>query len=116
MVTALHLTFTDRATDHAVEVRDADHGDRLIHVVPPGSNGFLRGVLRGLERARRTEHVGPAPAFTLTRWSDGRMTLADPQTGHQVPLEVFGPANSQPFMQLFADAAAALSTSKESNP
>jgi hypothetical protein len=44
------------------------------------------------------------------------MTLADPQTGHQVPLEVFGPANSQPFMQLFADAAAALFTSKESNP
>jgi len=116
VVTALHLTFTDRAADHAVEVRDADRGLRLIHVVPPGSNGFLRGVLRGLARARRNEHVGEAPAFTLTRWSDGRMTLADPQTGHQVPLEVFGPANAQPFMQLFADDAATVSISKEANP
>jgi putative photosynthetic complex assembly protein len=116
-VTQLHLTFSDRTSDHAVEVRDADHGNRLIHVVPPDSNGFLRGVLRGLARARRNEHVGQAPAFTLTRWADGRMSLADPQTGRQVPLEVFGPANSQPFMQLFADDAAAVTSSaKESIP
>ncbi|HVN98754.1 MAG TPA: photosynthetic complex assembly protein PuhC [Steroidobacteraceae bacterium] len=105
-VTELHLTFTDRSADHAVEVRDVDHGNRLIHVVAPESNGFMRGVLRGMARTRRNEHIDAAPAFTLTRWADGRMSLADPQTGREVPLEVFGPSNSRPFMQLFDDAAA----------
>ena len=99
VVTALHLTFTDRS-DGGIEVRDADYGQRLIYIVAPETNGFMRGVLRGLARARRNEHVGQAPAFTLTRWSDGRLTITDPQTGHDVPLEVFGPSNSLPFARL----------------
>ncbi len=108
VVTALHLTFTDRA-DGGIEVRDADHGERLIYTVPPETNGFMRGVLRGLARARRNEHVGQSPAFALTRWSDGRLTIRDPQTGHEVPLEVFGPANSQPFARLLTADTEALS-------
>jgi putative photosynthetic complex assembly protein len=101
-VRVMHLTFVDRS-DGAVEVDDADHGNATIHVVPAGTNGFLRGVLRGLARARRNEHVGAAPPFTLTRWADGQMTLADPQTGQHISLEVFGPANSRPFAQLLTD-------------
>jgi putative photosynthetic complex assembly protein len=72
-------------------------------VVPPGTNGFLRGVLRGMARARRNEHVGEEPPFTLTRWADGQMTLADPQTGQRISLEVFGPTNARPFAQLLTD-------------
>jgi putative photosynthetic complex assembly protein len=101
-VRVLHLSFVDRA-DGAVAVLDADHGYATIHIVPAGTNGFLRGVLRGLARARRNEHVGQAPPFTLTRWADGQMTLADPQTGQRVSLEVFGPSNSRPFAQLLID-------------
>jgi putative photosynthetic complex assembly protein len=101
-VRVMHLSFVDRS-DGAVEVDDADRGNATIHVVPPGTNGFLRGVLRGLARARRNEHVGAAPPFTLTRWADGQMTLADPQTGQHISLEVFGPANSRPFAQLLTD-------------
>ena len=106
-VTALHLTFVDRA-DGGIEVRDADHGQLPIYQVPPETNGFMRGVLRGLARARRNEHLGHAPPFTLTRWADGRLTLADPQTGHSVPLEVFGPSNARPFALLLGADAQAL--------
>ncbi len=101
-VRVMHLTFTDRA-DGSVEIGDADHGNATIHVVPPQTNGFLRGVLRGMARARRNEHVGEEPPFTLTRWADGQMTLADPQTGQRISLEVFGPTNARPFAQLLTD-------------
>jgi putative photosynthetic complex assembly protein len=108
VITELHLTFSDRS-DGGIEVRDADHAQQLIYSVPPETNGFMRGVLRGLARARRNEHVGQTPAFTLTRWSDGRLTITDPQTGHSVPLEVFGPSNSLPFAKLLAADEQALS-------
>ncbi len=101
-VRVMHLTFIDRK-DGAVEIGDADRGNATIHVVPPGTNGFLRGVLRGMARARRNEHVGEEPPFTLTRWADGQMTLADPQTGQRISLEVFGPTNARPFAQLLTD-------------
>ena len=98
-VRVMHLTFVDR-TNGAVEVDDADRNNATVQVIPPGTNGFLRGVMRGLARARRNEHVGQAPPFTLTRWADGQMTLYDPQTRQRISLEVFGPANSRPFAQL----------------
>jgi putative photosynthetic complex assembly protein len=101
-VRVLHLNFVDRS-DGGVEIHDADRGQALIHVVAPGTNGFMRGVLRGLARARRNEHVGHAPPFTLTRWADGQMTLSDPQTGQRISLEVFGPTNAQAFAQLLTD-------------
>ena len=101
-VRVMHLSFVDRS-DGGVEVDDADHANATIHVVPPGTNGFLRGVLRGLARARRNEHVGAAPPFTLTRWADGQMTLADPQTGPRISVEVFGPTNARPVAQLLTD-------------
>lgn len=103
-VTVLHLSFRDRPNG-AVEVLDAEHEDALVHVISPGTNGFLRGVLRGLARERRAEGVGTAPPFTLTRWSDGRLTLEDPQTRRQLSLEVFGPTNAQPFADLFTVAS-----------
>lgn len=98
-VRQLHLRFADR-DDGAVEVHDEDQADALVHVVPAGTNGFMRGVLRALARARRNEHVGPEAPFTLSRWSDGQMTLLDPQTGRLISLEVFGPTNARAFAQL----------------
>jgi putative photosynthetic complex assembly protein len=100
-VTVLHLVFRDRA-DGAVEVLDADRDGAMRHVFEPGTQGFVRGVLRGMARARRAAGVGAAPPFTLTRWSDGRMTLQDPETGQRISLEVFGPANSLPFAELLS--------------
>lgn len=99
-VTVLHLNFRDRS-DGAVEVLDADRGDTVVQVLAPGTNGFARGVLRGLARQRYRQGLGALQPFTLTRWSDGRLTLVDPQTDRRVSLEVFGPTNAEPFVEMF---------------
>ena len=71
------LRFEDRA-DGAVLVYDVAN-DRLVDTLKPGTNGFVRGVLRGLARERRARQIGPAPPFRLTRWADGRLSLDDPK-------------------------------------
>jgi putative photosynthetic complex assembly protein len=91
------LRFTDRA-DGAVVITEED-GD-LVTVVAPGTNGFLRGVLRGLAQERMRRDLGPETPFQLTRWSDGRLSLADPVTDRHVYLEAFGPSNVAPFAAL----------------
>lgn len=92
------LHFSDR-TDGGVDVVEAGSG-LPVYVVPPGTNGFLRGVLRGMSRVRKLEGIGPEPAYVLTRWYDGRLSLADPATGREVNLEPFGPDNYRVFAQL----------------
>ena len=97
-VTTRELRFEDLANGGIV-VYDTQAG-RVVTTVQPGTNGFLRGVLRGLARERRREEVGPLPPFRLTRWADGRLSIDDPMTGQRVNLEVFGPTNVEVFAQL----------------
>jgi putative photosynthetic complex assembly protein len=97
------LRFEDRP-DGAVLIYSSKD-DRLVDVLQPGTNGFVRGVLRGLVRERRADHVGTAPPFRLTRWADGRLSLDDPSTGRHVDLEVFGPTNSGAFAQILIASA-----------
>jgi putative photosynthetic complex assembly protein len=92
------LRFEDR-TDGAVLVY-AVKDDRLVDILQPGTNGFVRGVLRGLVRTRRADHIGAEPPFRLTRWADGRLSLDDPATGRHVDLEVFGPTNAGAFAEI----------------
>ena len=91
------LKFVDRQ-DGAVLVYDVD--GHLTYTVQPGTNGFVRGVLRGLVRDRRAYHIDSGPPFRLTRWADGRLSLDDPSTGHHVDLEVFGQTNAQTFADI----------------
>lgn len=97
VVAGYELRFEDRA-DGAVLIYT---GDRLVDTLRPGTNGFVRGVLRGLVRERRAEHIGPTPPFRLTRWADGRLSLDDPSTGRHVDLEVFGPTNAGAFADIW---------------
>jgi putative photosynthetic complex assembly protein len=99
-VDRLALRFEDRP-DGAVAVFAAGD-DRQVEVLAPGSNGFVRGVLRGLARERRARGVGSEPAFHLTRWADGRLSLDDPATGRTIELGAFGPTNAGVFATLFA--------------
>ena len=93
--------FMDRQ-DGAVAVYAPDT-DVLVHVVPPGTNGFLRSVLRGLARERKLESVGIQPPFRLTRWDDGRLSLDDPSTGRRIDdLAAFGPTNEAAFAILMS--------------
>src|SRR5262245_28470264 len=96
-VTTRTLRFEDR-NDGSVLVRDADNG--VVSSIDPGTNGFLRSVLRGLARERRRSAIDAAPPFVLTRWADGRLSLDDPATGRHVDLEVFGPTNAAVFAAL----------------
>jgi putative photosynthetic complex assembly protein len=93
------LRFEDRS-DGAVAVWDTEQND-VIEVLAPGTNGFVRGVMRGLARDRKLLGVGHEAAFKLIRWADGRMSLEDPTTGRTIALEAFGPDNSRVFAEFF---------------
>jgi putative photosynthetic complex assembly protein len=104
-VSVREFRFEDRG-DGSIEVLDARDG-RLVERVAPGSNGFLRGTLRGLARERKREGVGPDLPFKLIGRADGRLTLEDPGTGRRVDLESFGPTNAAVFAKLMVDAPVA---------
>jgi putative photosynthetic complex assembly protein len=90
--------FQDRP-DGGISVYDAQD-NRLVQIYAPGSNGFVRGVLRGLSRERKRQGIGPDQPFRLTGRADGRLTLEDPSTGRRVDLESFGAINAVVFARL----------------
>lgn len=89
------LVFEDR-NDGGVGVFDA-RDRREIAVLPSGTNGFLRAVLRGLARERRSRGFGAEVPFRIARHADGQLTLEDPTTGRQVFLAAFGSTNAEAF-------------------
>jgi putative photosynthetic complex assembly protein len=98
------LRFEDRR-DGGVAVLDLASG-REVQTISPGTNGFLRGVLRGLARDRKLQHIGTEPPFRLTRWDDGRLTIEDVATGRRIELAPFGPTNTAAFSRLLRDRSA----------
>lgn len=107
------VQFWDRAIG-GIAIRDARSGD-VIAVLEPGTNGFIRGVMRGFARERRSQGFGHEPPFTITRWSDGRLSIADPLTGRQVELDAFGPDNARAFARLLTQGATAPSARATTN-
>jgi putative photosynthetic complex assembly protein len=83
----------------AVLVYDASD-NHLVDTIAPGSNGFVRVVLRGLARERRKVEVGALPPFRMTRYSSGQITLTDTATGQLIDLGAFGSTNSESFARL----------------
>ncbi len=98
------LRFEDRS-DGAVAVYDVASG-REVEAISPGTNGFLRGVLRGLARDRKLQHIGTEPPFRLTRWDDGRLSIEDMGTHQRIELASFGPTNAAAFARLLRDRSA----------
>ncbi len=92
------LQFED-GKNGAVLVFDArDH--QLVDTLAPGSNGFIRVVLRGLARERRLGDIGSQPPFRLTRYAGGQITLTDTSTGKLIDLGAFGSSNAEAFARL----------------
>ena len=92
------LQFED-GKNGAVLVFDAkDH--QLVDTLAPGSNGFIRVVLRGLARERRLGDIGAQPPFRLTRFESGQITLTDTSTSKQIDLGAFGSTNAEAFARL----------------
>ena len=105
IVESSEVRFEDRA-DGAVLIFDTSRtGTQPAMTLQPGTNGFVRGVLRGLVRERRADRIGPTPPFKLTHWADGRLSLDDPSTGRHVDLEVFGPTNAGAFADILTATA-----------
>jgi len=92
---SVEIRFEDRP-DGTLAVLDARSG-REISAVAPGTNGFIRGVVRGMFRSRKLEAIGRESTFVLMREAEGRLTLSDPTTHRRVDLDSFGPTNSAAF-------------------
>lgn len=99
------LRFADRA-DGAVVVSETGSG-RIVEIIPPGTNGFLRSVMRGLARDRKRQDIGQEAAFRLARWADGRLLLEDAATGRRIDLGAFGPTNAEAFAHVLMTARSA---------
>ena len=95
------LRFEDHQ-DGSIAVQNAS-SNQTIEQIAPGTNGFLRGTLRGLARERMREGIGPQAPFRLTGRSDGRLLLEDPATGRLIDLGSFGPTNAAVFARLLLE-------------
>jgi putative photosynthetic complex assembly protein len=89
------LLFED-ASNGAVLVKDANSGQQIGEIVP-GNDGFVRAVMRNLARERLIAGGTKTMPFTLTRWDNGRLTIADPATGQKMELVGFGASNEKAF-------------------
>jgi putative photosynthetic complex assembly protein len=105
----IELRFEDR-TDGALAVLDGTT-ERELKLLAPGSNNFIRGVLRGMFRMRKLEAVARDVPFTLARDASGKLSLEDREVGRRVDLDSFGPDNSAAFRELLeAGAQGAVAT------
>jgi putative photosynthetic complex assembly protein len=99
-----NLRFTDE-TDGSVLVTDATNAS-VVRMLKPGSNNFIRGVMRGLARDRRARGADSTEPFKLTRWTNGELTLEDAVTGRRIELGGFGTTNKESFDRLLPGSKA----------
>ncbi len=99
-VAVREFRFEDRS-DGSIAVLDAS-SQAVVETVAPGTNGFLRGTMRGLARERKRQGIGSEMPFRMIGHADGRLTLEDPGTGRRVDLGSFGPTNAAAFAGLMA--------------
>lgn len=92
------LRFSDGAAG-LVEVTDATNDD-VVASISPGTENFIRGVIRSFARERRSLDIEPELPFLLARHADGRLTIEDPTTGRQIELQAFGHTNALAFSRL----------------
>ena len=93
------LRFIDRP-DGAVVIEDVVNGVTASVITPGQETGFIRGVMRGLARERRSRGIGNGPPFKLTLWRDGQLSLVDSATGRAIEMTAFGSTNRAAFAAL----------------
>lgn len=100
VVRAATLRFEDRPDGSVAVMRAAD--GVLVHAVPPGGDGFIRGTMRGLNRERARRGLSAEAPFELVQFADGRFELLDRTTDRRIDLHAFGSTNTAAFQQLLA--------------
>lgn len=104
LVTDRTLRFEDQPNGSVVVLQvSADGSERVVKVLESGADGFIRGVLRSLARARRTAGIGKEQPFVLSMQADGRVVLEDPATRQRIDLRAFGPTNVESFRKLLIE-------------
>ena len=92
------LRFADRA-DGGVMVYEGAARE-AFSTLEPGTDGFVRGVLRSLARERRASGLDSAAAFRLRRDHAAHLYIEDLATGRQIALDAFGHTNAAAFARL----------------
>ena len=82
-----------------IKVVDSETGAVIANA---GREGFIPGVLRGLNRMRQTAEADIAHAWRLDRLGNGQVMLTDTATGVSLDLNAYGHANAQVFTQFLA--------------
>jgi putative photosynthetic complex assembly protein len=101
---SIDLRFAD-GSDGSVIVRESGT-DRLLATLPPGGDGFIRGVLRGLAHDRMRRGIGVAPPFRLSEAQGGALSLVDTATGRVIDLQSFGVDNRAAFYRFLPTTGA----------
>lgn len=83
-----------------VAVIDAATGAVITHT---SAEGFIPGVLRGLNRMRMTELAKPTDAYRLEHLSNGRLVLVDTASGVSLDLAAYGRDNAASFLRFLQD-------------
>lgn len=83
----------------SVSVVDATSNTEIMQLLT-GEGGFMRSVMRGFVRERKSQGLGPEVPFELTVWEDGLVSLIDPATNRRVELSAFGRDNVAAFTRL----------------
>lgn len=82
-----------------IEVVDAETGKIIANA---GREGFIPGVLRGLNRMRRTAEADLSHAWRLDSLGNGQLMLTDTATGVSLDLNAYGRANARVFTEYLA--------------
>ncbi|MEO1482115.1 MAG: photosynthetic complex assembly protein PuhC [Myxococcota bacterium] len=91
--------------DGAMCAFDVHTGRELAVYANDDTASFARGVIKSLARMRQAESMGLVTPMRLTAWSDGRLSLFDPQTNGLIELSSFG-TNKAVFVSLMEEAGA----------
>ena len=94
-VTSRLLRFEDM-DNGGVGVIDAKSG-MVVAIADPGTNGFLRGTLRGLMRVRKRDALPVEAPFRLGLLGSGELLLEDEAEGSVIALSAFGSTNAAVF-------------------
>jgi putative photosynthetic complex assembly protein len=107
MTAAPTLTRTlafEGANDGVMIVRDVRTG-AVVATLEPDQDGFVRGVLRSMARARHVHGLAPGDTFTVARDRSGALSLTDPDIGEAVLLDGFGGSNAAAFARFLPASA-----------
>ncbi len=111
---ATHQVTMMLGADDSVALKSVETG-AVIAGFDKGHGGFLRNAIRAFGLKRNQMDILPQTPFVVTRWESGRVTLNDPATNHQVPVDSFGPMVTKMFAPLVEKKLARTSGSNFQN-